>query len=71
MALRAVDASSSLATPYLRLLHVQLAEADTIIASVRCQKENTLPIDHQFSLPDYIYKLIDIPILIEATYLQS
>ena len=51
-----------------RIAGKQIAEADTIIASVRCQKENTLPIDHQCSLPDYIYKLIDIPILIEATY---
>jgi len=66
-----VDASSSLAAPYLRLLLVRLAEADREVASVRCQKENTLPIDHQFSLPDYIYKLNDIPIIIEATYLES
>ncbi len=47
MVLRVVDASSSLAAPYLHLLHVQLAEADIRAASVRCQKENTLPIDHQ------------------------
>ena len=66
-----VDTNSSLAAPYLRLLPARLAEADIEAASVRCQKENTLPIDHQFSLPDYIYKLIDIPILIEATCLQS
>ena len=66
-----VDTNSSLAAPYLRPLPARLAEADIEAASVRCQKENTLPIDHQFSLPDYIYKLIDIPILIEATCLQS
>ncbi len=66
-----VGASSSLEALYLHLLLVRLAEADREAASVRYQKENTLLIDHQFSLPDYLYKLIDIPILIEATYLQS
>lgn len=70
MVLMVVDASSSLVALYLRLHHAKLEEADKEVASVRYQKENTILLDHQCDLADYIYKLNDISIIIKAIYLE-
>lgn len=66
-----VDANSSLAALYLRLLHGLLEEADRVAAFVRYQKENTILVDPQCVLSDYIYKFNYISIIIEAMYLKS